>query len=113
VYFDWQLPFAIGCAVFFVLLGCTLLLHRLIALWRPLLMISAGLGLTAMLVLVDWQKEGHMNLLRFRQVGQISFPWVQLWICTALAVGSTVLSIGDIWFIVANRKRGVDLPEAK
>ncbi len=54
LYYDWQLAFAGGCAVFVILLIATGPLRPLPSLWRPILLIISGLGATAALLFTNW-----------------------------------------------------------
>ena len=54
LYYDWQLAFAGGCAVFVILPIATGPLRPLPSLWRPILLIISGLGATAALLFTNW-----------------------------------------------------------
>ena len=93
VYYDWQLVFAGSCIIFLVLIIATQPLRPLLALWRPILLILAGLAGAATMLLYNWRFD--MELLNRRwPVDNLLFPWVQFSVCVAIAVALAALGRG-------------------
>jgi hypothetical protein len=104
LYYDWQLAFAGSCIVFLILIIATQPLSPLAALWRPILLILSGLAGTATLLFYNWRGDTEL-LSRRWPVDNLPFPWVQLAVCVAMAVGLAALGTWEIRGIVAYCQR--------
>jgi hypothetical protein len=85
LYYDWQLGFAGGCAVFIVLLLATRPLRPLPSLWRPILLILSGLAAIAVLLFTQFPWAGELFHRRW-PVDNFPYPWIQVAVCLGVAV---------------------------
>jgi hypothetical protein len=110
LYYDWQLAFAGSCVVFLILIVATQPLAPLPALWRPILLILAGLAGTATLLFYNW--HGDVELLNRRwPVDNFPFPWIQFPICVAVAAGMAAFATWEVRRTVASCQRNVETEE--
>jgi hypothetical protein len=106
VYYDWQIVFAGGCAVFIVLLAATQPLRRLPYLWRPILLILSGLAAIAVLLFTDWQSPGAYELFQRRwPVDNLPYPGIQFTVCLGVAVLEVGLGTWEIRRMIQERQR--------
>ena len=106
VYYDWQLAFAGGCAVFIVLLAATQPLRRLPYLWRPILLILSGLAAIAVLVFTDWQSPGAYELFQRRwPVDNLPCSRVQFAVCLGVAILEVGLGAWEIRRMIHERQK--------
>jgi hypothetical protein len=110
VYYDWQLAFAGSCFVFLILIIATQSLPTLFALWRPILLIQAGLAGAATMLLYNWRFDTVLLNQRWL-VDNLPFPWVQFCVCVAVAVGTAVLGTWDLRRTVSYSQRHVETEE--
>jgi len=110
MYYDWQLAFAGSCIVFLVLIVATQPLRPLLALWRPILLILAGLAGAATMLLYNWWFDTEL-LNRRWPVDNLPFPWVQFPVCVAIAIGLAVLGTWEVRRTVASCQLNVETEE--
>ena len=106
VYYDWQLAFAGSCIVFLILLVATQPMRPLLAIWRPILLVLAGLAGAAMLLLYNWRGDTEL-LNRHWPVDNLPFPWMQFLVCVAVAMGLAGLGTWEIRRTIAQCQRRV------
>jgi hypothetical protein len=104
VYYDWQLGFAGGCAVFIILLAATQPLRRLPYLWRPILLILAGFGAIVLLI-TDWRFAWGWELFQRRwPVDDLPYPWIQAIVCLGVAILEVGLGTWEIRRMIQRRQ---------
>lgn len=104
LFHDWQLVFAGSCIVALILLVATQSLRPMASIWRPILLILAGLGGAAAILLVDWR----WATTRFYQrwpLDNFLYPWIQVSVCVTVALLVVTLATWEIREIIKVSQR--------
>jgi hypothetical protein len=107
MYYHWQLAYAGSCALLLVLLVASQPTGPQTSLWRPMVLILAGLVAAWALLVTDWQWSFVLLLWR-RPVDNRPYAWLQAVVCLSMAVSVVVLGTSEIRAILALRRQPIE-----